>query len=426
MLVIAAAQTNHHRTAIGTDFQSRVRHNEQLYWLALSNMNIPAPITARHEALTHLRRDLHRHPELAFREHRTAALVAARLVDAGFDVCTGIGGTGVVGTLSRGTGKKSIGLRADMDALPMEELNSFEHRSVNKGAFHGCGHDGHTAMLLGAAEYLAAHGHFNGTVHLIFQPAEEGEGGADAMIRDGLFDRFPVDAVYALHNLPGLPVGCFSIAPGPLMAAFAAFDIEICGKGGHGAMPHLCVDPIVIGAQLIQSLQSVVSRNLNPQDAGVVSITHFHAGNALAYNVIPHTARISGGVRYLDSGNGELIETRMRGICSGLAIAYDVEIAFEFNERYPVLVNSADETGIAARCAAAVAGDNRVDTAQQPVMGSEDFAFMLQVKPGAYAFIGNGDRDGGCMVHHPNYDFNDDILPLGAAYFVNLVEDQLR
>ncbi len=388
-------------------------------------MNIPAPIRAQHDALTQIRRDLHQHPELAFNEHRTAELVATHLAAYGFAVTAGIGGTGVVGTLSRGSGGKAIGLRADMDALPMEELNTFEHRSRHKGAFHGCGHDGHTTMLLGAAQYLAEHADFNGTVHLIFQPAEEGEGGADAMIRDGLFDRFPMDAVYAVHNLPGLPVGYFSVAAGPLMAAFASFDIEIRGKGGHGAMPHLCIDPVVIGAQLIQSLQTIVSRNTDPQAAGVLTVTNFHAGDPKAYNVIPHTATISGGIRYLDAASGQLIEQRMRDICAGIAAANGIEITCDYHERYPVLVNTQQETNVAVRAARTIAGDAQVNDAQPPVMGSEDFAFMLQKKPGCYAFIGNGDREGGCMVHHPNYDFNDEILPLGAAYFVQLVEDQL-
>jgi hippurate hydrolase len=388
-------------------------------------MNLNPQIVESHSRLASWRRDIHAHPELAFNEHRTAQLVTDRLRAAGIEVFTGIGGTGVVGRLKGGRGSRSIGLRADLDALPMQENNNFEHKSGVDGVFHGCGHDGHTIMLLGAALQLARQKNFDGTVHFIFQPAEEGMGGAEAMIRDGLFETFPMDLVFGMHNWPGMPVGYIGVRPGPMMAAFEKFDIDIQGVGGHGAMPHLCVDPIPVAAQMIQALQTVVSRNVNPMKSAVMSITQVHTGDA--YNVIPESVRLSGAIRFLDKDVGDEVMTRMNTIVTATARAAGATAELTFLPLgYPALVNEPNATEIAIQAAKQVVGVDQVDGAIEPVLASEDFASMLEQRPGCYVFIGNGvDSEGGCMVHHPEYDFNDEVIPVGASYWAALTQDYL-
>jgi amidohydrolase len=382
-------------------------------------MSNPVPVAAAEPNLVQLRRDLHRHPELAFQEHRTAAIVTAELQRLGLEVLTGIGGTGVVGKLVTGSGR-AFGFRADMDALPMQESNTFAHRSVHEGRFHGCGHDGHTAMLLGAARRLAERRNFAGTLYFIFQPAEEAAGGGRAMIEDGLFQRCPVDAVFGMHNWPGLAEGRFSIRSGAMLAALATFDITIRGVGGHGALPHRCTDPVVIGAQLIQALQSVVSRNVDPLAGAVLSVTRVRAGDA--YNVIPETMCLSGSTRYFDSSVGELVRQRIEQLANHVAAAHGAAADVEYREQYPALINTAAETGYAIAAAELIVGNASVARDGAPIMASEDFAFMLQERPGAYILIGNGDGPGACGVHHPGYDFNDDILELGVSYWARLAQ----
>jgi len=340
------------------------------------------------------------------------------------EVVEGIAGTGVVGKLRVGDGQKAIGLRADMDALAMQELNEFSHRSQVDGKFHGCGHDGHTVMLLGAAEYLAQHKNFDGTVYFIFQPAEEGLGGASAMIEEGLFDRFPMDAVYGMHNWPNMQLGKFGITEGPMMAAIATFDIVVKGIGGHGALPHHCIDPIVIAAEIVQALQSIVSRNVNPQRSAVLSVTKIHGGDA--YNVIPNEVTLAGGLRFFDQEVGELMKKRMTEVVQGIATLHGAQADIQIQQLFPVLVNSPKETINAFEAATLVVGNDYVDLGIEPVSGSEDFAHMLEKKPGAYIFIGNGEGEGGCMVHHPEYDFNDNAIAYGASYWVKLTESQLK
>ena len=366
------------------------------------------------------RRDIHQHPELAFNENRTAELVAKTLESFGVEVFTGIAKTGVVGKLTSGNSDNAIGLRADMDALPMDENNTFDYRSQNDGVFHGCGHDGHTAMLLGAAKYLSSTKEFDGTIYFIFQPAEEAAGGAPEMIKDGLFENYKMSSVYGMHNMPGMPVGMFGIRSGHLFAAFAPFDIEIRGIGGHAAMPQQCIDPIVVSSSVIQSLQTVVSRTIDPLKPSVISVTQIHAGDA--YNVIPDTVTLSGGVRYFDHELGQVIRQRMEEVLEGICKSYGATYTFNYDELYPVLTNHETETGIAVKAASTVVGSDNVDPDLPPSPGSEDFAFMLLEKPGAYILIGNGDGEGGCMIHHSSYDFNDKILPLGAAYWAQLAE----
>lgn len=380
-------------------------------------------LQANAELMQGWRRDIHTHPELGFQEHRTAKLVADLLTQWGIEVTTGIGGTGVVGKLCCGDSDRSIGLRADMDALPMQELNNFPHKSVHDGVFHGCGHDGHTAMLLGAAKFLAENPIFSGTLYFIFQPAEESLGGAVAMIEDGLFDRFPMDEIYGMHNFPGVELGSFAITPGPMMAAYSTFDITIIGQGGHGAIPQHCIDPIVIAANLVQSLQTIVSRNIEPLKTGVISVTKIHGGDA--YNVIPNEVTLSGGIRYFDKEVGKLINRRMEDIAQGVASAYGAQIKMKIDEAFTVLVNHQAETQYAVQAAQAVTGVEQVEPQMQPICGSEDFAFMLEQKPGAYIFVGNGEGEGGCMIHHPEYDFNDHAAVFGAAYWVELVKQRL-
>ena len=369
------------------------------------------------------RRDIHAHPEIAFEEHRTAEIVAEKLKSFGIEVETGIAGTGVVGTLKRGTGNRSIGLRADLDALLINEANEFEHKSKNPGKMHACGHDGHTVMLLGAAKYLAEQGNFDGTVNFIFQPAEENEGGGKAMIDDGLFDKYPVESVYGMHNIPGMPVASFAIKPGPIMAAFDVFNVKIIGKGGHAAMPQTTIDPIIIGTKIIDAYQSIVSRYIDPQEPAVLSVTQFHAGDA--YNVIPNDIEIKGCTRCFSPKIQKQLEDQMHQITKSICEAYGATYEFEFEHRYPATINSEEEADIAGKVAQSVVGEDRVNLSPTPGMGSEDFAYMLQEKPGSYIWIGNGDGEGSCMVHNPGYDFNDEILPIGATYWVKMAEEIL-
>ena len=369
------------------------------------------------------RRDIHKHPELAFHENRTAEMVAQNLESFGAEVFTGIGKTGVVGKLTNGKSDNAIGLRADMDALPMQENNDFSYRSINEGVFHGCGHDGHTAMLLGAAKYLSLTKEFDGTVYFIFQPAEEAAGGAPEMIKDGLFEKFRMTSIYGMHNMPGMPVGQFGIRSGHMFAAFAPFDIEITGIGGHAAMPQNCVDPIVISSSVIQALQTVVSRNIDPFKPSVISVTQVHAGDA--YNVIPDKVKLSGGVRYFDQGSGLIIKQRIEEVLQGICSSYGASFTWNYDELYPVRSNHEKETDIAVKAASDLVGAEKVNAEIPATAGSEDFAFMLWEKPGAYILIGNGDGEGGCMIHHSSYDFNDRILPLGAAYWIQLAENIL-
>ena len=380
---------------------------------------IPA-IEALTNDLTAIRRDIHRHPEIAFEDHRTASLGANKLRDWGLDVTEGIAGTGVVGSLSKGRGNRAIGLRADLDALRIQEANSFAHKSGNDGKMHACGHDGHTTMLLGAARHLAEHGDFEGTVHFIFQPAEENEGGGRAMVEAGLFDQFPVEAVYGMHNIPGMAVGTFAIRPGPMMAAFDMFDVLITGRGGHAASPHLTVDPITVGTKVVEGFQSIVSRILDTQEPAVLSVTQFHGGDA--FNVIPNEVQISGCTRSFSPRTQDRLEASMRDILSGVCAAYGATFEFTYDRRYPPTINSANEAEIAGQVAVQVVGAKQVNLSPRPAMGSEDFAFMLQEKPGSYIWIGNGDGEGSCMVHNPGYDFNDEILPIGVTYWVQMAE----
>ncbi|MFO1404136.1 MAG: M20 aminoacylase family protein [Azonexus sp.] len=373
--------------------------------------------------LVALRRDIHAHPELAFDEHRTSDLVAAELERAGIEVHRGLARTGVVGVLRAGTSSRSIGLRADMDALPVAELNEFPHRSRHPGTMHACGHDGHTAMLLGAARHLAAQGNFDGTVVFIFQPAEEAEGGAAVMIADGLFKRFPVESVYGLHNWPGIPVGEMAVMPGPVMAGTCGFEISVRGHGCHAAMPHQGVDAIVAGSQLVQALQTVVSRTLHPCDSAVVSVTQFHGGEA--WNVIPEEVVLRGTIRSFKPEVQQSVERAMERICSGVAATHGAQIAVRFDHRYPPTVNSVAETAFCRGVAGEVLGAERVRDDELPSMGAEDFAYMLREKPGCYVWLGNGPGTGGCTLHNPHYDFNDDALALGVAYWVRLVERAL-
>ena len=370
--------------------------------------------------LVAFRRDLHAHPEVAFEEHRTAGRIAAELERLGIEVHRGLARTGVVGTLRAGSGTRAIGLRADMDALPIAEQNGFEHRSRHAGRMHACGHDGHATMLLGAARYLAATRRFDGIVHFIFQPAEENEGGGQVMVREGLFDRFPVEAVYGMHNWPGLPAGQFGLRPGPMMAGFNLFEIVVTGRGSHAAMPHQGTDPVVAGAALVQALQTLTSRNLSPLDSGVVSVTQFHAGDT--WNVIPSEVVIRGTTRAFTPAVQDLLEDGLRRVCSGIAAGHGCQVAVRYERRYPALVNSEPQSRIAREVLESLVGADNPRWGYEPTMGGEDFAFMLEARPGCYVFIGNGPGEGDCMLHNAHYDFNDDILALGASYWVRLVE----
>ena len=373
--------------------------------------------------LTAWRRDFHAHPELGFEERRTSDLVAQRLTDFGCEVHRGLGTTGVVGTLRIGNGSATIGLRADMDALPMQEENGFAHRSRHDGRMHGCGHDGHTTMLLGAARYLAETRNFTGTVHFIFQPAEEGRGGADAMIADGLFERFPCDAVFGLHNRPGLPVGHYAIRPGPMMAGAAFFDVTIKGRGGHGARPESSIDPVLTACHVATALQSVVARNVAPTDTAVLSVTQITGGSA--YNVIPADAVLRGTARTFTAATMKLVEASLRRISEGVAAGFGATAEIDFRFMFEPVVNDPAETRFIADTAASLVGEDKVDRNRSAVMASEDFSAMLSRVPGAYMFIGNGIGEGGCEVHNPRYDFNDEALPYGAGLLAGLVERRL-
>ena len=370
-----------------------------------------------------LRRDIHAHPELAFDEHRTSAKVAAYLGDLGLEVHRGIARTGVVAKLSLGAGKRAIGLRADMDALPLAELNTFPHHSTHKGRMHACGHDGHTAMLLGAAEALCKLRHFDGTVYFIFQPAEEHEGGGRVMVEEGLFERFPMDMVFGLHNWPGMPVGSIGVTEGPVMAGTDRFDIGITGRGGHAAMPHQAVDVVLAGSALVQALQSLVSRNTDPLASAVVSVTRFHAG--FADNVLPETAELGGTVRTLNAELQDALEAGLRRICTGIEATYGVSIDLRHERGYPPTVNAPEPSFIAREVARHVAGDAHVLTNLPPSMGAEDFAYLAKVVPACYVWLGNGPGEGGCMLHSPHYDFNDEIIATGIRYWVRLAERAL-
>jgi hippurate hydrolase len=373
--------------------------------------------------LIKVRQDLHAHPELAFAEQRTADVVAAFLEEAGVEVTRGLARTGVVGTLRAGSGRGAIALRADMDALPLQELNDVEHRSRHAGRMHACGHDGHVAMLLGAAQALAATRRFSGTVQLVFQPAEEMAGGGLAMIEDGLFERFPVDAAFALHNWPGLDVGHVAVRPGPMMAGADLFEIRVRGQGSHAAMPHQGRDVVLAGAALVQALQSLVARNVNPQDAAVVSVTRFQSGHG--DNVLPDEAVLGGTVRMLDAGVRELLRTGLERVCRGIATAHDVDVSLDFKAGYPPTINAADPAALASRVARELFGPGQVHDELPASMGAEDFAFMAERVPACYAWLGNGPAAGGCVLHNPRFDFNDEIIPLGVRYWVRLVETAL-
>ena len=368
------------------------------------------------------RQHLHQMPELNFDVFQTAAFVTEKLKAFGCDdVVTGLGKTGVVGIIRGRQGEgPTIGLRADMDALPLNEITGKPYASTVPGKMHACGHDGHTAMLLGAAKYLAETRNFTGSVAVIFQPAEEGGGGGNEMVKDGMMDRFDISKVFGMHNMPGLPVGQFAIRPGPIMAATAEFTITVRGKGGHAAMPHGTIDPIVITSQLVGALQTIASRSIDPVEAVVVSVTKFHAGDA--YNIIPETAEIAGTVRTLRKEIAKKSEERIRTICDGLATAFGARIEVDYQANYPVTFNHAEETVFASDVAIGVAGDAHVHRGIQPVMGGEDFSYMLEARPGAFIFIGNGDTAG---LHHPAYDFNDEVIPHGMSYWVKLAETAL-
>lgn len=370
-----------------------------------------------------LRRDIHRHPELAYAEHRTADLVAAKLESWGYAVHRGLGGTGVVGTLQRGQGTRRLGLRADMDALPIEETTGLPWASANPGVMHACGHDGHTAMLLAAAKAIADDAHFDGTLHLIFQPAEEGGGGALRMIEEGLFEQHPCDAVFAMHNMPGVPAGHLVLREGPAMASSDYVTIRVKGQGGHGAMPHRAADPLVAAASIVMALQTVVSRNVDPQHTAVVTVGAFQAGQA--NNVIPSQATLELSVRALDPQVRQLLEQRIKALVVAQAESFGVQAEVDWKPGYCVLVNTEAETEFARRVALKLRGDTGVTLQGPALTGSEDFAFMLQRVPGSYVLIGNGDGDsaGACMVHNPGYDFNDDNIAIGAAYWTLLVQE---
>jgi amidohydrolase len=377
-----------------------------------------------HADLATWRHEIHAHPETAFEEKRTADFVAARLKEFGIEVHRGLAGTGVVGTLKGARpGSRAIALRADMDALHIHERNGHDYVSQNPGKMHACGHDGHTTMLLGAARYLAETRNFAGTVHFVFQPAEENEGGGRVMVADGLFDKFPVEAVYGMHNWPGMPVGTFAMRAGPMMASFDIFEITVRGKGTHAALPHLGHDPMITAAHIVAALQTLVSRNTHPLESAVVSVTQIHGGDT--WNVIPDEAVLRGTVRSFKTEMQDAIEAGIRRVAAGVASALGTSAEVRYERRYPPTVNSEKETEVAAAIAAEVVGDGNVNRGLLPTMGSEDFAFMLQAKPGCYVFIGNGTGDKAVGLHNPHYDFNDEILPIGASYWARLVERTL-
>lgn len=404
----------------------------------MPRMSIREALQTEADQLAQLRRDIHAHPELCFEEFRTSDLVARTLTDWGIPVHRGLGKTGVVGIVhgrDGGACGRGVGLRADMDALPMTELNTFEHRSRFAGRMHACGHDGHTAMLLAAAQYLAKHRDFDGTIYLIFQPAEEGGGGARTMIEDGLFDLFPMDAVFGMHNWPGYPSGSFAVSPGPVMASSNEFKITIHGKGCHAALPHNGIDPVPVACQMVMAFQTIVSRNKKPVEAAVISVTMIHTGEAT--NVVPDACELQGTVRTFSTAVLDMIENRMREVAEHTCAAYGARCDFEFHRNYPPTINSSDEAAFARQVMLDLVGADQV-LHQEPTMGAEDFAFMLQAKPGAYCFIGNGDGQhrgtypgtghdsGPCTLHNPHYDFNDKLIPLGGSYWVELATRWLK
>ena len=390
-------------------------------------MKLLKPILEDAAALAALRRDIHAHPELGYQEERTAALIADTLGRWGIAVHRGLGGTGVVGSVRNGSAARAVGLRADIDALPVTERNTFAHASVHAGRMHACGHDGHTAMLLAAARHLAAHRNFDGTVYLIFQPAEEGGGGARAMIRDGLFERFPMEAMFGIHNWPGLPVGQFAIRSGPVFASSNDFKITIHGRGAHAAMPHNGIDPIPAACQMVQAFQTIISRNRPPLDGAVISVTMIRAGEAT--NVIPESCELRGTVRTFTIELLDTIEERMRRIAAATCEAFATSCEFEFRRNYPPTVNHARETAFTREVLGELVGAENVGEFE-PTMGAEDFSYFLQEKPGCYFVIGNGDGThrsaghggGPCMLHNPSYDFNDELIPLGGSMWVRLAE----
>jgi hippurate hydrolase len=393
-------------------------------------MKLLDSITTEAASIIAVRRDIHAHPELCFQEQRTADVVAGKLAEWGIEVHRGMGTTGVVGVIKNGSSQRSIGLRADMDALPVNEANTFAHASKHPGKMHACGHDGHTAMLLAAAQHLAKHKHFDGTVVLIFQPAEEGGGGAREMIKDGLFDKFPVDAVFGLHNWPGMPVGTLAVSPGPVMASSNEFKITIRGKGCHAALPHNGIDPVPIACEMVQAFQTIVSRNLKPIDAGVISVTMIHAGDAT--NVVANSCELQGTVRTFTVEMLDLIERRMKTIAEHVSAAHEATCEFAFVRNYPPTINHVNEAAFTREVLSGIVGADNV-LAQEPTMGAEDFSYMLLEKPGAYLFIANGEGQhremghggGPCTLHNPSYDFNDDLIPLGGTVWVRMVEQFL-
>ncbi len=395
-------------------------------------MNLIEPILADVAAIATIRRDIHAHPELCYEENRTADVVCKALTDWGIPFHRGMGKTGVVGIIKNGTSTRAVGLRADMDALPMTEHNKFPHASVHPGKMHACGQDGHTAMLLAAAKHLSKHRHFDGTVYLVFQPAEEGGAGAKAMIDDGLFDKFPMEAIFGAHNWPGMPVGMVGVSPGPMMASSNIFRLTIKGKGSHAALAYMGVDPVPVACQIVMGWQTIVSRNIRAVDSGVISATMIHTGEA--YNVVPESAEIKGTVRTFAYETLDLIEKRMREMAEHTCAAFGATCTFEFERNYPPTINHAPETEFVRK----VLGEHVIGAHNvvpfEPTMGAEDFSFFLQAKPGCYFMMGNGDgahRSGGhglgpCTLHNPSYDFNDDLLPLGATCWVRIAEEWLK
>ncbi len=396
-------------------------------------MNIIDSIAREAAAIAEVRRDIHAHPELCVQDVRTADVIAAKLTEWGIPIHRGLGTTGVVGIVhgrDGGACGRAVGLRADIDALPMQEFNTFAHASKHQGRMHACGHDGHTAMLLAAAQYFSKHRDFDGTVYLIFQPAEEGGGGAREMIKDGLFEQFPMQAVFGMHNWPGMPAGSFAVSPGPVMASSNEFKITIRGKGSHGAMPHMGIDPVPVACQMVQAFQNIISRNKKPIEAGVISVTMIHAGEAT--NVVPDSCELQGTVRTFSTELLDMIERRMRQVAEHTCAAFEARCEFEFVRNYPPTINSPAEAEFARQVMVGIVGEDKV-LAQEPTGGAEDFSFMLQAKPGAYVFIANGDGDhramghggGPCTLHNPSYDFNDALIPLGGTYWVELARQWL-
>jgi hippurate hydrolase len=393
-------------------------------------MQLIESIVAEAGQIRAVRRDIHAHPELGFQEARTSDLIASQLSAWGIPIHRGLGKTGVVGIVKNGSSSRAVGLRADIDALPITEHNQFAHASQNKGRMHACGHDGHTAMLLAAAKHFSRERRFDGTVYLIFQPAEEGGGGAREMIRDGLFDKFPMDAIFGAHNWPGMEVGQFAIRSGPCFASSSEFEITIRGKGSHAAMPHQAVDPVPIACQMVQAFQTIISRNARPIDAGLISVTMIHAGEAS--NVIAPSCQLGGTVRTFTTEVLDLIERRMKTVAESTAAAFEASCEFEFVRNYPPVINHVAETEFAHSVMASLVGEQNV-LEFEPTMGAEDFSYFLQAKPGAYFLIGNGDgahrehghAAGPCMLHNPSYDFNDALIPLGATLWVQLAQEWL-